>query len=167
MPIVNVACEHSLAAAGISARRKIGTSEELTEPSAPVQKLSAAACRAIAAGFQACKQARLIVCALAPSLGHSVTPLLVLPRVDIAVERPNAATTLLGILQRFDISFVGTIAFQNLGPSIQHHLEFHISRQAQIPRTFGCGRILVGDGKIGNGNDPAMPVDNAARVHLR
>ena len=25
----------------------------------------------------------------------------------------------------------------------------------------------MGDGKIGNGNDPAMPVDNTASVHLR
>ncbi|MFZ5727327.1 MAG: hypothetical protein ACOY4C_13015, partial [Pseudomonadota bacterium] len=107
----------------------------MAKPPAPIQKLAPAARRAIAAGFQTGEQAWLIVGALPPSLGRSVTLLLMLPGVDIAVERPNAATTSLGILQRFEISFVGTIAFQNPGPSIQHHLEFHISRQAQIPRT--------------------------------
>lgn len=71
------------------------------------------------------------------------------------------------IIERVEVTPIGTVAVEHPSPTIYYHFKFDVSGEhgARPPRRRARGK-LVG-AKVRDSDDAAMPVNYPTRVHLR
>lgn len=75
--------------------------------------------------------------------------------MDIVAPRPDPAAMSLGVEKGLRIAFIRSISIENPCPAVEDHFQLDVAEDEVV--------LL----QIGHGNNPSVPIDDAAGVHFQ